>query len=195
MKKLSSLLILSGITLIFASLVILIFTFYPIIAAETSYTLNSRNKIVAAKITPVDDNFGIVIPKIGANAHVIADVNPYDESDYEQALTKGVAHAKGSAYPGDSGNVFLFSHSSANFYDALRYNAIFYLITKLDKEDVIYIFYKKQKLKYIVRDKIIADPQAISFLSTKDKTHALTLMTCWPPGTTLKRLLIIAQLQ
>ena len=195
MKKLSSLFILLGTTLILFSIIIFIFTFYPVITAETSYTFSSHNKIAAAKITPVDEDFGIVIPKIGANAHVIADVNPYNESDYEQALTQGVAHAKGSAYPGESGNVFLFSHSSVNFYDALRYNAIFYLITKLEKGDVVYIFYKKQKLKYIVRDKIIVDPQAISFLSTKDKTHALTLMTCWPPGTTLKRLLIIAQLQ
>lgn len=135
-----------------------------------------------------------VIPKINANSKVIKDVNPLNASEYQWALTKGVAHAKGSAYPGQFGNVFLFSHSSVNFYEAARYNSVFYLLSKLEKGDDVYIFYNKAKIKYSVTEKKIVDPKNISYLTNNSKKHTLTLMTCWPPGTTLNRLLVIAEI-
>lgn len=194
MRKLSSFFILLGIAFVFVSLSLFILIFYPVISSETSYVFKSRDKIISKIETPIDENFGIIIPKIRANARVIADVDPYNEKEYQLALTKGIAHAKGTAYPGQFGNVFLFAHSSVNFYDALKYNSIFYLLTKLEKNDDIYIYYNKNKIKYRVLEKKIVDPEDISFLESNSKTHMITLMTCWPPGTTFKRLVVTAEL-
>ncbi len=205
MKHLSSLLLRIGLVFLILSASLFFLIYYPVLQEEVSYFFSSHGagSIVELKkdknqqnvITPKDENFGIVIPKINANAKVIKDVNPFNSYEYQLALSKGVAHAKGSAYPGQFGNVFLFSHSSVNFYEAAKYNSVFYLLSKLNKGDDIYIFYNKIKLKYSVVEKKIVSPSDVSYLASADyKKHTLTLMTCWPPGTTLNRLLIIAEI-
>lgn len=161
---------------------------------EVNYNINKITQKESPKESPVDENFGIIIPKIRANSKIIANVDPYNEKEYQVALTKGVAHAKGTAFPGQTGNVFIFSHSSENFYEALRYNSIFYLLNKMEKGDEIGIYYKKNKIPYKVVEKKIVDANDVSYLKKNSKKHTLTLMTCWPPGTTLKRLLVIAEL-
>lgn len=192
MKRFSTFLIGFGIFAIAVGIIIFFLTFFPVLKNELVYSL-ARPDANAKVVHAVDDEFGIVIPKIGANSKIIADVNPYKESDYQFALTKGVAHARGSAYPGQIGNVFLFSHSSVSFYEALRYNSIFYLLNKIKKDDKIYLFYKKDKFVYKVTDIKYADPSSTNYLSKKTNKKIVTLMTCWPPGTTLKRLLIIGE--
>lgn len=133
-----------------------------------------------------------MIPKIGANAAVVANVDPYDSRQYQIALTRGIAHARGTVFPGQPGNVFLFSHSSANIIDAGRYNSVFFLLTKLEKDDEIILYYKGEKFRYAVTEKGIVEANAVSYLSPTSEGKTLTLMTCWPPGTTLKRLIIRA---
>lgn len=165
----------------------------PVIREELGY--NVKQVLPTKKtITPVDTGFGIVIPNIEANARVIADVDPFDSREYQIALTRGVAHAKGSAKPGALGNIFLFSHSSVNFYEAARYNSVFYLLSKLEMGDTVNLYYTGTPYHYTITDKKIVAPTAVSYLEpSRQKEETLTLMTCWPPGTTYKRLMIIAK--
>ncbi len=188
-KKKSKLLIFFGLGMVLAGLGIFFLTFAPVIQEEVRYTV-AKPKVVA----PVDTEFGIVIPKIGASAKVIPNVDPYNESAYQWALTKGVAQAKGTALPYQNGNVFIFAHSAGNFYEANRFNAVFYLLTKLEKGDEIDLYYKGTKYQYKVTDKKLVDASDVSYLSGKSPERTLTLMTCWPPGTTLKRLIVIGKL-
>jgi len=190
-RKIPQILIVSGIVLIVTSLLLLILIFLPIAKVEFSYNLNQPH-LKINEIKPIDRDFGIVIPKIGANAKIIADVNPYNASIYQLALTKGVAQALGSAKPNETGNMFIFSHSSVNLLEAARYNSVFYLLAKLQKNDEIYIYYKNVRYTYKVSDIKIVDAKEVSYLSPESKTKTLTLMTCWPEGTTYKRLLVIA---
>ena len=169
-----------------------VFIFFPVAKVEIGYSLN-KPKVNINQITPIDKDFGIVIPKIGANSKIIPNVDPFNSGIYQTALTKGVAQAKGTVTPDRIGNMFLFSHSSANILEASRYNSVFYLLSKLETNDEIYIYYKNVKYKYVVSDKKIVDAKDVSYLNPKAKTKQLTLMTCWPAGTTLKRLLIIAE--
>ncbi|MBP9728458.1 MAG: sortase, partial [Candidatus Moranbacteria bacterium] len=143
-------------------------------------------------IVPVDENFGIVIPKIRANARVIAGVDWQDSRVYQQALVNGVAQAKGTANPGEPGNVFLFSHSGVDFFEANRYNALFYLIDKLVSGDEIIILYQGEKFTYQVTEKKIVSAESVEYLRGDGSKQTLTLMTCWPAGTTLKRLIVTA---
>lgn len=205
MRKVSSILVFLGGALIALSLIALFLIFYPVIKLELSYRLLGPGKAVVALlgqtskgenvISPIDKEFGIVIPKIRANAKIIPSVNPFKEKEYQAALTRGVAHAKGTAFPGEGKNIFLFSHSSVDFYEAAKYNSIFYLLDKLQKDDEIYIFYKSGKYKYKVVDKKIVNAKDVSYLNPirQSADEQLILMTCWPPGTTLKRLLVIGE--
>lgn len=169
---------------------ILILTYGPLATQELRYTVHSIPK----EIVPIDKTFGIVIPKLGANARIIANVDPYDSKAYQYALTRGVAHARGTSVPGAMGNIFLFAHSSENFYNALRYNAVFYLLPKLAVGDKILLYYHSVKFTYTVTGKKFVSSKDVSYLQGESLKSTLTLMTCWPPGTTNQRLLIFASL-
>lgn len=184
-----------GLTCIAAACFIVFTTYWPIIATEIGYDIRTvAPKISAPRpIQPIDRNYGIVIPKIGANAHVIANVDPFNSRAYQAALSKGVAQARGSGTPGQPGNVFLFSHSSVNFYEATIFNSVFYLVDKLAKGDLVQIYYKNTVYLYRVTDKVFVKPNAVQYLKPITNKETVTLMTCWPPGTSYERLLVIAE--
>ncbi len=143
-------------------------------------------------LTPEDPDFSIIIPKIGANAKILANVDSADENTYLPALQKGVAHALGTAFPGESGHIFLFAHSTDYFWNVGTYNAIFYLLHKLEIGDEVNLIYKGQRFLYRIIGKTVVNPSEVEYLTRKTEKEFLTLQTCWPPGTTLKRLLIFA---
>jgi LPXTG-site transpeptidase (sortase) family protein len=204
-----------GVVFLVVSLTTLLAIYFPVIKEESKYffknTFWADQKTVVAlepihqagkanveqnqtTITPVDKEFGIVIPKIGANAPVVNQVDPFNPQEYQAKLAQGVAHAKGSAHPGSLGNTFLFAHSSASFLEASRYNAVFYLLNKLEKDDLIYITYQNRIYEYRVSETKIVPQEAVEYLSENHTQKTLTLMTCWPAGTTLKRLLVRGEL-
>ena len=183
--------ILAGVFLIIIALAIPISTFTPVFKAEINYQLNQKNNETVEAI-PVDLNFSIIIPKINANTKVIKNVDPFDANIYQPALTKGVAHAKNTSTPDKLGNTFIFAHSAGNWYQANQFNAVFYLLNKLTAGDEIIVYYQSQKYIYSVDEIKFVKSDEISYLSNQLNTNTLTLMTCWPPGTTIKRLVVIA---
>jgi len=144
-------------------------------------------------LVPQDPDFSIVIPKIGANARILANVDAADEKVYAEALKKGVAHALGTSFPGEPNHIFLFAHSTDYFWNIGTYNAVFYLLYKLEANDEVNLFYQGQRYVYRVIDKKVVDPSEIEYLTKKTDSEFLTLQTCWPPGTTLKRILVFAK--
>lgn len=178
--------------LIVVALIIPIKTYSPVLKAEISYQLN-KNKSEFQETKPVDNNFSIIIPKINANAKVVRNVNPYEPKEYQKALTQGVAHASGTATPNQKGNVFIFAHSATNWYQANQYNAVFYLLNKLEKGDTITLYFENIPYNYFVDEIKFIKPTEVDYLSNKQNNSTLTLMTCWPPGTTLKRLVVVAK--
>jgi len=143
-------------------------------------------------LIPQDPQFSIVVPKIGANAKILPNIDAADEKVYLEALNKGVAHTLGTAFPGEGGHIFLFAHSTDYFWNVGAYNAIFYLLNKLVENDQINIFYEGQRYVYRVIGKVIVDPSQVEYITRKTDKEFVTLQTCWPPGTTLKRLLVFA---
>ena len=158
-------------------------------SGDLTKTINGKTVDV---LVPQNPDFSIVIPKIGANARIIDNVDTANEAAYSAALKLGVAHALGTAYPGEGGHIFLFAHSTNYWWNVSAYNAVFYLLGKLDKGDEINIFYKGQRYVYHVVGSTIVDPSQVEYITRKTNTEFLTLQTCWPLGTTFKRLLVFA---
>jgi len=177
---------------IFLSLFLLFLIFGPVSVQEVNYQTRQILNI-NPPLAPTNTDFSILIPKITASAPIIAQTDPFDKEKYTSALKKGVAHAQGSALPGQPGNVYLFAHSTDSFYNVGKYNAVFYLIGKLEKKDKIYIYYKSIKYTYEVTDKAIVNPEETKYLNRLSEENTLTLQTCYPPGTTFKRLIVIAK--
>lgn len=200
LSNLSRWVCLGGIVCVATGLLLTIAIFWPIATNELVYQWNSqtmqlRGHQQSRDIQPLDPSFGIVIPKIQANAAIIPNIDPYDSKAYQQALTHGVVHAKGSVFPGRVGNVFIFSHSSVNFFEALRYNSVFYLLDKLEINDDIILYFNNEKFIYRVMEKKLVEPNTLFYLTEKTNDKLVTLMTCWPPGTTFKRLIVRGILQ
>ena len=187
--NLANLLLLIGGLFLLSALSILAVTYLPLAKQEVVYELRQNSSREEAEIIPVNTDFALVIKKIDANAAVIANVDPFNSVEYQVALSRGIAHAKGTALPDQPGNVFLFSHSSADFLTATRYNSIFYLLDKLVPGDQVELYYQGKKYTYDLTKKIIAQPNEINYLIGTGDKQTLTLMTCWPPGTSLKRLI------
>lgn len=190
MKFISGILIISGI-------IILLLIFGPVAKEEVGYQFNQLSGggySLEQSITPVDTGFGIVITKINVNAKIFPEIDSQNPQEFLPILKKGVAQAKGSAYPGEDGNVFLFAHSTDAFYNVAHYNAVFFLIGKLEKGDEIDIFYQNQRYKYEVTDKAVVSPDMLGqYVKKHTGGKTLTLQTCYPPGTTINRLLVIAR--
>lgn len=161
-----------------------------------------------------DSRFGIYIPKIGAKAPIIENVSTTNPKEYLNALKNGVAHASGSVFPGMTGTVYLFAHSSEVPFVSSQYNTIFYLLRELEpgsvkktdniplggglieekKGDEIYIFFLDKIYKYKVTEKHTVNANDTSWLvNATEGKERLILQTCWPPGTALKRLIIVAE--
>jgi len=209
-----------GAGLIAFAVLVFMFSYWPIISSEVSYDMRSweptnemkiqapstpdysvheaeASQILAvqeeAKSYGVTSYFSVVIPKIDAKANIIANVDTSNKKEYLDALQKGVAHAKGTNFPGQNGRIFLFSHSTDSPLNFARYNAIFYLLKKLEVGDKIVVFFSDRKYVYEVKDTKIVSPKDTSWIQPKTGEEELVLMTCDPPGTNWNRLLVFAK--
>lgn len=93
------------------------------------------------------------------------------------------------------GNVFIFGHSSNYPWVQSQYNDVFALLDKLTAGDEITIFYNQKKYTYRITDKSIVKPGDVKALESRDPTKKeISLMTCWPVGTALQRILVFGEL-
>jgi len=133
----------------------------------------------------------ISIPKINAEAPIIENVNPWDENAYKEALRKGVAHARYTSLPNQTGTIFLFAHSSGMPWEITGYNTVFLRLGELKSKDSITIQKDSHTYNYTVRDTKEVWPNEVNYL-LNEKKNQLILQTCTPIGTSLKRLLVFA---
>jgi sortase A len=153
---------------------------------------NAAKEIV---IEPISSQFGIVVEKLGINAPVVKDVPVIDKTAYLESLKQGVAHASFSGYPdGENSNVYLFAHSSNNFWELGKYSSVFNLIYKLNPGDQINIFYKDKRYLYAVDNKILINDFKVDETVYESIGPTLTLQTCYPTGTSLYRLIVRSSL-
>ncbi|MDQ1344411.1 MAG: sortase [Patescibacteria group bacterium] len=167
----------------------------------------SPKKLVPAKpqmnvdfdILPYENR--IVIPKIGKNIPLV-DVESGNGVDFDhmenifmKELEKGVIRYPGTARPGESGNAFVFGHSSNYPWMKGAYNQVFALLDQLVYGDEIIVYYDQKKYVYVIGEKKIVKPGDVKVLNRGEGRKELSLMTCWPVGTTLKRMIVFAELK
>lgn len=168
----------------------------------------SPKKLVPAKpqiavdfdIVPYENR--IVVPKIGKNVPLV-DVEQGNNVDFDhmenifmKELEKGVIRYPGTARPGENGNAFIFGHSSNFPWMPGSYNQVFALLDQLVYGDEIIVYYNQKKYVYVINQKEIVKPGDVKVLQRDNaEKKELSLMTCWPVGTTLKRMIVFAELK
>lgn len=170
-----------------------------------SIRLYSRDETVVPPSTPtpppepeiktVEDFFSIEVPRLGISSRVIPNVNTGNSADYESALKIGVAHAEGTGLPGDLSHnktMYFFAHSTNAAFNIQRYNAQFYALKDTKPGDVIKVRYWGEDHWYEIEETKIVEATDTSYLAPQTERELLVLQTCYPPGTTWKRLVVIA---
>lgn len=110
-------------------------------------------------------------------------------------LSKSLIHYLPQSLPGEYGNVVIFGHSTLpQLYNAKDYKTIFTYLPSLEKGDKIKIFANDLEYEYEVIDMYVINPDQVSVLEQKQDASYLTLITCVPPGTYWKRLVVKARL-
>ena len=150
------------------------------------------------EIAPSDNR--IIIPRINQNIPIIR-VNSESliardwtalENEMQDALQDGVVHYPGTSLPGKTGNTVITGHSSYFPWDPGRFKDVFALLHNLVIGDRIVIYYDQDKYIYEVKGIDVVLPENMEVLK-QSPNEKLTLITCTPIGTNLKRLIIEAE--
>ncbi len=153
----------------------------------------SSTPIIIDGATSVSSEPKIIIPKINVEIPVVYDEPSVEEHAVQNALERGVVHYATTPYPGQLGNAVIFGHSSNNILNKGKYKFAFVLLNRLEKGDTFYLTKDGTRYAYKIYEKKIVNPDELSVLGGNDKTATVTLITCDPPGTTLHRLIVVAE--
>ncbi|HCM37985.1 MAG: sortase family protein [Candidatus Gottesmanbacteria bacterium GW2011_GWB1_43_11] len=157
--------------------------------ADVDYTKASNwfPNFPAKKTESEITNYFLSIPKLGiVNATVIIGADD---------LSKSLIHYGGTGLPGKPGKAVIFGHSILpQFFDPQNYMSIFSLNYQLKEGDDIFIRFDGVDYRYKVTSRKITDPDDVSGLEQRFDDSYITLVTCFPSGTYLKRLWLTAKL-
>lgn len=150
------------------------------------------------EVAPPDER--IIIPRINKSVPVVnistenlikRDWNAL-ESEIQEALQSGVVHYPGTARAGQHGNVVITGHSSYFPWDPGRFKDVFALLHEVVVGDDIIVYNEQEKFLYRVYETKVVQPDEVSIL-TQSGEDRLTLITCTPVGTNLRRLIVLAR--
>lgn len=146
-------------------------------------------------------NINLSIPgklDISANNITVPLTWTKDVKDFDKDLKKGLVHYPGTVLPGEIGTSYISGHSSGYIWDNSPYKQIFaklgqvkdgtsFTITVTENSGQLVIYH------YVVqgRGEYAPNDQA-QFVNTADSVVALS--TCWPVGTTARRLVLFGKL-
>lgn len=129
--------------------------------------------------------YTLTIPKLGVDHAVVRS----DHTDLKQSLI----HYTGTALPGNLGNTVIFGHSVLpQFFNPQNYLTIFSTLYRLKPGDALEIAADGATYTYKISEIYETAPDDLSPLAQVYNGRYLTLITCTPPGTYLRRLIIKA---
>ena len=137
----------------------------------------------------------VVIEKFGLKVPIIR-VEEATQEAFTEAMRHGVGHYPGTAQIGEYGNAFLFGHSSPAPWSTNDYETIFTPIARLEiGEEIRASDGTGRMFKYRVIEKYVVSPDALGPLDQREhKRRLLTLQTSWPPGRSLQRYIVTAEI-
>lgn len=211
-------LILSGSGLLLSQVVL-----PQVLNTETTSTTGDVGSILsAANVNPPSPMAGVPLHKAGpTNSEILtvtSGVNEEVPSSFSLAIPKlniseaevetnsvnlspdtRLGHFRGSALPGDIGTAFIYGHSAAPlFFSSNNYKTIFSTLPNLAIGDEFSININAVTYRYDVAETKILNPEEVSPLKDYGleigSPSSVVLMTCYPPGMSTKRLLVVGKL-
>lgn len=177
-----------------ATFSLLLFLFkLPVVFSQIKYlvqkpTVSLPKSGAIEDVVPADPT--ITIPKINIHSPVVYEPS-VAEAAVQKALEGGIDHYGNTPAPGQGGNSVFFGHSSNDWWEPGNYKFVFILLDKLVPGDQFSIDYQGKRFVYQVSGTKVVEPTDLSVLA-QSPTPTVTLITCTPPGTSWKRLVVVA---
>lgn len=150
--------------------------------------------ILDAATAPPSPDPQVIIPKINVQIPTDYSQTTTDEATIETALEGGIVHYPTTALPGTKGNAAYFGHSSNNIFNKGKYKFAFVLLHLMVPGDTFYLSFNNKLYVYKVITKTVVEPSQVEVLNAvPGHTSTATLITCDPPGTSLKRLVVVGE--
>lgn len=131
--------------------------------------------------------YNLSIPKLGIKG-ATAEIGGED-------LSQSLIHYRGTALPGRPGNAVVFGHSILpQFFNPENYISIFSTLPTLKEGDEVVVNYDGITYTYKVEQMYEVMPEDIQVLEQRYDGSYITLITCVPPGTYLRRLVVKGRL-
>lgn len=139
-----------------------------------------ENKLVPAN---APDTYTLSIPSLGIDSAVVS-INNED-------LTKHLVQFPQTALPGQLGSPVIFGHSTLpQFFDPQKYTTIFSTLPKVKLGSDMFVKYDGIEYTYRITKMIEVKPTELWVLRQDYSNKTLKVITCVPPGTTLRRLVV-----
>lgn len=153
---------------------------YPQVQAETT-TIQKETQ------PEIIENYFIEIPKLGIDNANVSTVN-YN-------LSETLVHYYGPKNPLEKGTSVIFGHSTLpQWFNQDDYDAIFATLHTIEVGDELYVTVNGKKYTYQIFSTLITTPDDMNIFSQSYDNSYITLVTCTPPGTIWKRLIVRAAL-
>jgi LPXTG-site transpeptidase (sortase) family protein len=141
--------------------------------------------------------FKISIESLGLkNLPVIANVDSGGNESYLKALTKSMAHFKGTGLPISpvKNNFVVYGHSASGDYYERTHDiaASFTLLNKIKIGAIISVEMDGKTYQYRVNKSKIVQPDDVSIVVGTPGKRTLTLFTCFPNGNNAQRFVVVA---
>lgn len=173
---------------------------YPFLKERLRYanTKRSNDGLEVTKAIPkkkkLPDYPVLTISKLQISVPIIENVDTSLQRIYNTALKGGVAHMKGTPdLESKTGNTAIIGHSSRFTPSGTPYDAIFANIDKLKEGDVLLVETPKSRHTYTITQSKSTSADDLDVIANHNRRE-ITLITCWPVGTPLKRWAVHAQL-
>lgn len=160
--------------------------------------LEGQNLVITNPVTniAVGPEPRLIIPKINVDIPVNYDVTATDDPTVQLALRDAAVHYKlpgADSLPGQFGNTSILGHSSNDVFAAGSQKFALVLADHLEPGDTFYLHYNSVRYTYKVTEKKVINPDQVNALQMGYEKPMATLITCTPPGTALKRLLVFGE--
>jgi len=137
---------------------------------------------------PKISQYTMTIPKIKVENAVVSTVS-YD-------LSKYLVQYAGTAVPGENGTAVIFGHSTLpQLFKKDDYKTIFANLHKIKVDDELVVGIGSVQYTYKVYAIVVTDPDDTDMFAQSYDNSYITLVTCTPPGTLWKRLIVRARLE
>jgi sortase A len=160
----------------------------------TAKSLSGNNQLMPStydhtQVTTNLSSYTLSIPQINIHNATVSTV--------DTDLNTHLVHFPGTALPPNKGSAVIFGHSTLpQLFNPTDYKTIFANAHTLKNDDILEVTVANTLYKYRIFSIMIVSPDNTSAYMTQENDNSyITIVTCTPPGTTWKRLIIKARLE